>query len=163
MCANLLEVWRRFPALAAHGASRGQLAAFLDRERYQVDNLGIHFGHRYTTSPVIWPEDGEEPPWERQRIVPTTWPGARLPSVRLADGRGLYDLLGPELPPPAAPGANAGKALVAEADRLEVPVRHLTVDDDHVTAVLERPLVLVRPDQHVAWRGTDSPADGAAV
>jgi 2-polyprenyl-6-methoxyphenol hydroxylase-like FAD-dependent oxidoreductase len=163
MCANLLEVWRRFPALAAHGASRGQLSAFLDRERYQVDNLGIHFGHRYTTSPVVWPEDGAEPPWEWQRIVPTTWPGARLPSVRLADGRELYDLLGPELTLIDTSGANAGKALAGVAERLGVPVQHLPVDDDHVAGVLERPLVLVRPDQHVAWRGTDSPADGAAV
>jgi len=163
MCANLLEVWRRFPTMAAEGASRAQLAGYLDRERYQIDNVGIHFGYRYTGSPVVCAEDGEEPAWEWQRIVPTTWPGARLPSVRLADGGEIYDLLGPELTLIDASGSNSGKGLVDEAARLRVPMVRLAVEDDDVRAVLERNLVLVRPDQHVAWRGDESPVDCAAV
>lgn len=51
MCFNLLEVWRRYPQLAADGASREHLAGFLEQDQYQIENTGIHFGYRYSTSP----------------------------------------------------------------------------------------------------------------
>jgi len=163
MCANLLDVWRRYPVLAACGASRGQLAGFLDHERYQIDNTGIHFGDRYRDSPVVQREQGVEPAWDWQRIVATTWPGGRLPSVRLADGTELYDLLGPALTLLDTSGSRAGAVLVDEAAGLGVPLAHVVIDDPHVRQVLQRDLVVVRPDQHVAWRGDQPPADPAMV
>lgn len=163
MSFNVLEVWRRFPTLYAGGATPAQLAGFLDHERHQVDNLGIHAGYRYGTSPVVCHEEGPEPPWEWQRIVPTTWPGGRLPSMRRADGAELYDLLGPELTLVDTSGSRAGKPLADAAAKRGVPLRLLTVDDPDVRAVLERDLVLVRPDHHVAWRGDAVPRDAAAV
>jgi hypothetical protein len=33
------------------------------------------------------------------------------------------------------------------------------VDDAEAAEIYEQPLVLVRPDGHVAWRGRASPAD----
>jgi hypothetical protein len=36
-------------------------------------------------------------------------------------------------------------------------MRHVVLDQDDERAVWERELVLVRPDQHVAWRGDDEP------
>lgn len=162
-CGNLLDVWRRYPALAAAGAGRTRLAAFLDRERYQIDNTGVHFGESYERSPVVAGEDGPEPDWAWQRIVATTAPGRRLPSVRLADGTELYDLLGPDLTLLDGSGSRAGKVLADEAAAGGVPLAHVAVDDPHVRRVLERALVLVRPDQHVAWRGDRVPADPGAV
>ncbi|MFF3330836.1 FAD-dependent monooxygenase [Streptomyces sp. NPDC002888] len=163
MCFNLLEVWRRFPALHAGGAGRAQLAGFLEHERYQISNIGIHFGHRYDASPVVCHEDGPQPAWEWRRIVPTTWPGGRLPSVRLGDGTELFDLLGRELTLLDASGAGAGKPLADEAAKRGLPLTLVSVDDADVRAVLERDLVLVRPDHHVAWRGDSAPSDCASV
>ncbi len=163
MCFNLLEVWRRFPTLAAEGASRAQLAGFLDQDRYQVSHLGVDLDYRYGRSPVVWAEDGEEPSWHWHRIVPTTWPGGRAPSVRLADGSELFDLLGSELTLVDTSGSWAGTPLVEAAHRLGVPITHLVVDDENARAVWQANLVLVRPDQHVAWRGQAAPADCAAV
>jgi 2-polyprenyl-6-methoxyphenol hydroxylase-like FAD-dependent oxidoreductase len=163
MCFNLLEVWRRFPALWAEGATRAQLAGFLDQERYQVSHPGIDLGYRYGRSPVVWHEGGAEPGWDWHRIVPTTWPGGRPPSVRLADGTELFDLLGPGMTLVDHSGSGAGRPLVAAAGQRGVPVTYLTIDDAHARAVWERDLVLVRPDQHVAWRGDAAPADCAAV
>jgi 2-polyprenyl-6-methoxyphenol hydroxylase-like FAD-dependent oxidoreductase len=158
MCANLLEVWRRFGRLVSAGASREQVAGFLDQETYQIDNVGVHFGYRYTGSPVVWPEPGAPPPgWEWSRITPTTSPGCRAPAVRLDGGTALFDLLGPEHTLVDFRRDGPGEQLAKEANRRGVPVLHLPVDDPVARAVWERDLVLVRPDQHVAWRGDGQP------
>jgi hypothetical protein len=44
-----------------------------------------------------------------------------------------------------------------------VPITHLPIDDLAARAVWERDLVLVRPDQHVAWRGNRLPDDASAL
>ncbi|MFJ7156712.1 FAD-dependent monooxygenase [Streptomyces sp. NPDC101118] len=157
MCAHLLGVWIRFPSLAAAGATRPQLAAYLDKERYQIDNLGIHFGYRYGTSPVIRHEDGPEPDWRWQEIVPATWPGTRPPSVRLADGRELFDLLGEGYTLVDLSGGLKGVPLAEKALHHGLPLTLLTVDDTAARDRWERDLVLVRPDQHVAWRADEAP------
>ena len=159
MCANLLEVWRRFSQLARDGASREHLAGFLEHETYQMDNVGIHFGYRYARSPVICSEDGEAPPWRWSAIVPTTWPGGRAPTLRLDDGSLLFDRLGPEFTLVDVSGASAGEVMVKEALRRGMPVEHLVLEDPRARRVWERDLVLVRPDQHVCWRGARAPDD----
>ncbi|HEX5402453.1 MAG TPA: FAD-dependent monooxygenase [Pseudonocardiaceae bacterium] len=163
MCFNLLEVWRRFPVLVGAGASREQLAGFLAQDAYQIDNLGIHCGYRYAGSPVVWPERGDPPPWEWQRIVPSTWPGGRAPSMLLADGTPLFDRLGTGFTLVDTSGAGLGAELAADAADWGLPVTYLPLDDDQVRKVWERDLVLVRPDQHVAWRGDSRPPDWSAV
>ena len=163
MCANLLEVYRRFPRLVQQDATRGQIAGFLDEEIYQLDNVGIHFGYRYAASPVVHHEDGVEPDWRWRKITPTTWPGGRAPAVRLADGTQLFDRLGTGFTLVDLSGRAAGERLVKEAARRSVPMTHLQVDDAEVRACWERDLVLVRPDQHVAWRADSVPDDHDAV
>ena len=44
-----------------------------------------------------------------------------------------------------------------------LPMQYLPVDDPHARGLWERDLVLVRPDQHVAWRGNAAPADAQAL
>ncbi|MFN2496471.1 MAG: FAD-dependent monooxygenase [Pseudonocardiaceae bacterium] len=163
MCANLLEVWLRFPRLVSTGASRQQIAGFLAQETYQLDNLGIHFGYRYDDSPVICHEDGEVPAWEWSRIIPTTWPGGRASSVCLADGTALFDRLGTGFTLVDLSGTGAGRGVLDAAQLRGVPLRHLPIEDPAVRSVWERDLVLVRPDQHVAWRGSVPPARWDAV
>ncbi|WP_030901349.1 FAD-dependent monooxygenase [Streptomyces sp. NRRL F-5126] len=158
MCANLLAVWMRFPQLAAAGASSPQLAAYLDKERFQIDNLGIHFGYHYTASPVIRYEGGAEPGWQWHSIVPGTVPGSRAPNLALEDGTPLFDRLGAGYTLVDLSGENRGKDLVAQAVRKGLPFALLTVDDEAVRAAWERALVLVRPDHHVAWRAEAAPA-----
>ncbi|MQA79840.1 MAG: 2-polyprenyl-6-methoxyphenol hydroxylase [Streptosporangiales bacterium] len=161
MCANLLEVWLRFPRLVAAAASREQIAGFLAHETYQLDNLGIHFGYRYDTSPVVWHE-ADPSAWDWGRIVPTTWPGGRAPSVRLADGSPLFDRLGAGFTLVDSSGAGAGKGVVDTARHRAMPVTYLPLDVA-VREVWERELVLVRPDHHVAWRGSEPPDDWNTV
>jgi 2-polyprenyl-6-methoxyphenol hydroxylase-like FAD-dependent oxidoreductase len=163
MCGNLLEVWMRFPRMVAGGATREQLAGYLEQQTYNMDNLGIHFGDRYENSPVVsHEEDAVAPPWKWGEIIPTTWPGCRGPAVRLADGTPLFDRFGTGFTLVDQTGADTAEA-VREADRRGLPLTVLPVDDPAVKATWDHPLVLVRPDQRVAWRGNGAPGDWAKL
>ncbi len=125
------------------------------------ESLGIELGYRYDDSPVICAEQGTPPPLGEQRYVPSTWPGARLPSLYLADGRALHDLMGPGFTLIAFDGAESGGFRAGAATR-RMPLKILTLDDPHARSVLERDMLLVRPDHHVAWRG-NGPSDNVGA
>lgn len=163
LCADLLEVGRRFGRLAAAGVSTEQLAGFLEVHAYQIDNLGVHFGHCYVGSPVIVAEPGDPPPWNWREITSSTWPGTRAPSVRLSCGEPLFDRFGPGFTLVDLSGAGLGTELVAQAARRSVPMTHLALDDPAVRSCYERELVLVRPDHHVAWRGDHAPQNWGEI
>ena len=59
--------------------------------------------------------------------------------------------------------ASDGTAFEAAAAERHVPLRTVTLEGSEAIALYERPLVLVRPDGHVAWRGSEMPADAGAV
>ena len=67
--------------------TRANLARIADVEqRKSNEMIGAELGYRYAGSPLIWPEAGEAPQPDFMTYVPTTWPGARLPHVWLAEG-----------------------------------------------------------------------------
>jgi len=163
MCFNLMEVWRRFMLLTVMRVSRAQLAGYINDLERVNNSIGIHFGYRYHLSPIVAHEDGPEPAWDPRRIVATTWPGGRPASVRLEDGRELFDQFGTGYTLVDLSDSGAGADLVAALEKRGLPIAHLHLQDPAVRKVWERDLVLVRPDQHVAWRGDESPADPAAL
>lgn len=166
MCANLMEAWRRFAQLAALGAAREQLAGFLEQEAYQLDNVGIHFGYGYGNSPAVCPVPAgtgqTPPPWHWAKVTPVPWPGSRVPSVRLG-GTSLYGLLGTGFTLVDLSAADAGGELAKEAAQRGMPFTRVGCDDAAVRAAWGCDLVLVRPDQHVAWRGNGAPPDAGSV
>lgn len=76
----------------------------------------------------------------------------------LRDGRALFDLFhhGLTLVRFADHDATAFTEAAAECG---VPLELVDVRDAHARDLYERDLVLIRPDQHVAWRGNTPPAD----
>jgi len=100
--------------------------------------------------------------------------GGRLPHVRLVDGRSIYDALGPDLtllalddgawPANTSDGDDddRGSGAVRDIERAAaergVPLRVVRLPAE-LRDRYGAPLVLVRPDQHVAWRGR-SPRGG---
>jgi hypothetical protein len=54
-------------------------------------------------------------------------------------------------------------AFVDASSKRGVPLTVVRIRDPHVRHVYERDLVMVRPDQHVAWRGQKLPSDPLAV
>jgi len=60
-------------------------------------------------------------------------------------------------------GAPDGVALGEAAADRGVPLDIVTVDEAEAADLYERPLVLIRPDGHVAWRGDALPRDSGAL
>jgi 2-polyprenyl-6-methoxyphenol hydroxylase-like FAD-dependent oxidoreductase len=147
---------------AAGAAERAAAAAYLDAHaRLEFNIPGVTFGGRYDRSPVIV-GDGTAPPADTANAyVPTACPGGRPPHAWLEDGRSLYDsfhfewtllVLGDD-PPDADPFGSCARSLGLDLALVKHRSRALL-------ALYEAPLVLIRPDQIVAWRGAR--ADAAA-
>lgn len=121
-----------------------------DREFH---SLGLVLGYQYDASPVIV-DDGTPTHFRGQDYQPTARPGARLPHLWLPDGTSLYDRLGREMTLlQLRDDANPGPFIeVAAAHGVPLKIVRL-----HTQAYAERygaALLLVRPDQHIAWRGS---------
>jgi len=54
-------------------------------------------------------------------------------------------------------------SLIRTASARGVPLSTATLADPDLAVLYEQPLVLVRPDGHVAWRGRQAPADAQAL
>lgn len=134
----------------------------VDLGNLENEALGIELGYRYDDSPVIAAEPGPRPKQQSYAYLPSTVPGVRPPSVWLADGQAIFDRLGT--------GFTLLRFTEHDTTALEhaaaiagVPLDIVDVRDDHARALYERDLVLIRPDQHVAWRGNGPPSDPIAV
>ena len=149
----------------AGAANRAELARLFDAEQRKItDILGIEAGYQYVDSPVVWPEAGSRPDPDNPRYVPTTWPGARLPHVWLADKTALHDRLGGGYTLLRLGATRADSTQLEAAFRaIGAPLDVLALDEPHVRAVYGCELLLVRPDLHVAWRGARPPDDPARV
>lgn len=133
---------RRAAAQVIHGAK--------DREFH---SLGIVLGYQYDASPVIV-DDGTPPLSDGQDYEPTARPGARLPHLWLPDGASLYDRLGNGLSlPRLRDDADVGP-FIASATARRVPLTVVELRGQTLEKRYDASLLLVRPDQHVAWRGT---------
>jgi 2-polyprenyl-6-methoxyphenol hydroxylase-like FAD-dependent oxidoreductase len=143
-------------------ANRAEVRALADLgQRISHEMVGTELGYRYDGSPLICAEAGEPPEDHPIHYRPTTWPGARLPHMWLADGSALHDRLGDgytllrlgagtRLDTSALEQAmHATGALFAVVDVAESGLRR----------VYERDLLLLRPDLHVVWRGDTPPPD----
>jgi 2-polyprenyl-6-methoxyphenol hydroxylase-like FAD-dependent oxidoreductase len=151
-----------FQAGPAGDAARADFGRrYTNAMRREWFSTGIHLGYRYEHSPIVVPDGTPEPPDDPAIYVATARPGHRAPHVWLAaDGRSTLDLFGRGFVlmrlGDAAPD---GAAIVAAAVARKVPVTVFESSQPDLVHVYEKPLVLVRPDGHVAWRGDVFPAD----
>ncbi len=128
-----------------------------DREFH---SLGIVLGYQYDTSPVIIADDTPPLP-ESQDYVPNAQPGARLPHLWLPNGSSLYDHLGNGFSLlRLRDGANPNPFIEAAATH-NVPLAVIELHDQSLETLYGSPLLLVRPDQHIAWRGPSVNQPGA--
>lgn len=133
----------------------------LGREIADLGNLeneadGIEWGYSYQ-SPTVATEPGPAPTQTWDAYRPTTRPGCRPPSVYLADGRAIFDLFGVGFTLLRFSDLDVS-ALTGAAQSRNVPLEVVDIRDEHARRLYERDLVLIRPDQHVAWRGDTLPA-----
>jgi 2-polyprenyl-6-methoxyphenol hydroxylase-like FAD-dependent oxidoreductase len=126
--------------------------------------IGLQLGYRYEDSPICLPDGTPPCPDDPEDFVPSARPGSRAPHLRLADGRSILDLYGRGFVLlRLGTHAPEGSALEAAAAVRRVPLATVALAEPEAARLYEYPLVLVRPDGHVAWRGDKVPADAAAV
>jgi FAD-dependent monooxygenase len=120
-------------------------------------DFGIEMGYRYKSHIIVLDNDSEavEPPWTPSEYTPTTWPGGRAPHIFLKDGRAIFDEFGKDWTLLSFDGdASSQDFLMSTAEGFNIPVKLVCLPgEDLVKRIYERKLVLIRPDQHVAWRG----------
>jgi 2-polyprenyl-6-methoxyphenol hydroxylase-like FAD-dependent oxidoreductase len=151
LLSRTLETRRRFGRLAAAGAAPDVLAGVLHEQPGAADPAGAGRDDGCAGSPLVW-ETAADP-----ADFPAIRPGARAPSVRLAGGEPLFDRLGPEFT--LVDGTGCGRPLVAAASARGVPMTHLPVTSAEVRGGWPDDLLLIRPDQHIAWRAAGTPSD----
>ncbi|KQZ46738.1 hypothetical protein ASD54_21825 [Rhizobium sp. Root149] len=149
--------------------SRGDLArSQASKDIASLGNLeneawGIEHGYVYDGSPVVGREEGAAPEFDPAVYAPSTFPGARLPSTFLPDGTAIYDLLGDWLTLLIFAKTEGRGRFEEAAAKFGVPLKIVEIEAGKLAAIYERPLILVRPDQHVAWRGDAIPDLGGAI
>ncbi len=121
------------------------------------ESWGVELGYRYDDSPIIIQETSP-PEIDPLEYTPSTCPGARLPHVFCADGESVHDKLGTYFTLLALESLESG-ALEEVAERRGIPLKVVALGQPELTAVYRKPLLLVRPDQHIAWRGDVLPVD----
>jgi len=165
---------------AARRAAIREAIAF---KKYEFDAHGVEMNQRYRSDAIE--VDGQiEPAFELDAELhyqPTTWPGARLPHVWVFDGasgaqvstldlagKGRFTILtgrGGEAWATAAEtvGADLGLDLKVHVIGPRQPFVDHTGDWARAREIGDTGCVLVRPDQHVAWRAEAMADDPAAA
>ncbi|MDN4609846.1 FAD-dependent monooxygenase [Arthrobacter burdickii] len=165
------------PDLATAGpagdAARQAAYEALAVKRSEFDSLGLVLGYSYGDSPLVVPDGRPVPPEDPIRYVPSASPGALLPHTWLEDSTSVYGRLGSGftlLADAGALGRSAAQVFAPVLDaarRQGIPVTVAAVgpsdDGRHHSDVWGAEAVLVRPDQHVAWRGSSAEAAAAAL
>jgi 2-polyprenyl-6-methoxyphenol hydroxylase-like FAD-dependent oxidoreductase len=126
-------------------------------KRTEFYSLGLVLGYSYAGSPVVQPAARPSGVTDVTRYTPAAEPGARLPHEWLPDGSSLYDRLGAgfTLVGPVHDSHPGVVDLVSHARRQRIP---LTLAEPSASYPWRAEFLLVRPDQHIAWRTAD-PAD----
>jgi 2-polyprenyl-6-methoxyphenol hydroxylase-like FAD-dependent oxidoreductase len=156
--ADSIGLYRPSPALEAEGrggeTSRRRAGEYLtNHARAEFNIPGFTFGARYDGSPIIASDPAPSPPDSPTAYVPTGKPGGRAPHVWLPDGRSLFDCFGFEWTLLClGDQARQADAFSAAAIEAGLDLKVITIDDEEARDLYESDLVLIRPDQIVAWR-----------
>jgi 2-polyprenyl-6-methoxyphenol hydroxylase-like FAD-dependent oxidoreductase len=146
-------------------AARDRLAGEIqETKRAQFRTIGTQLGYGYPRSPCVVPDGTRMPHYAPWRYVPSASPGAIAPHVQLSDGQSIHRRFGSEMTLLRLGGADPDDtAIEDEAKRRSIPLHVAAVIEGVARKLYGSSLVLVRPDQHVAWRGDQSPEDVGAL
>jgi 2-polyprenyl-6-methoxyphenol hydroxylase-like FAD-dependent oxidoreductase len=135
----------------------GRLTYEINVQQYAC--AGLNFGTYYERSPIIAYDGTAQPSYTMNSYTPSTVPGCRTPHFFREDRTSLYDAMGPEFTLLRLNPDMDATLLAGAAQARGVPLRIVDVPKPLPPAYDGGSLVLSRPDQHVAWRGDELPAD----
>jgi 2-polyprenyl-6-methoxyphenol hydroxylase-like FAD-dependent oxidoreductase len=143
--------------------SRSNLGKTLEMSREEFASIGIQLGARYDDSPIVV-SDGTLPPADDPSVYrPSACPGGRAHHLFLRAHSSLFDQLGTGFCLLHLHGEHDTSVMEAAARARRIPLKTLKVDLPEGRELYECDLALIRPDQHVAWRGCALPADCDAL
>lgn len=172
----------RCDATEAGEKQRAALRKAIDFKVYEFDCHGVEMNQRYASGAVV--AEGQTAPAPNADMElyyqPTTFPGARLPHAWVYDRKGgrhsTLDLCGKgQFTLITGIGGGAWRAAAEAAGKaLGLPLRIVTIgpradfedhlgDWDKVREIGDGGAVLVRPDQHVAWRSLGPSGEAEAM
>jgi 2-polyprenyl-6-methoxyphenol hydroxylase-like FAD-dependent oxidoreductase len=157
---NLVQPALEEPGLRGQ-ATRREAAEMIQATKVrEFRTLGLILGLRYENSPIIVADGSDPPPDHFMLYVPSAHPGCLAPHLWLADGASLYDLFGSGFTLLVTDGdAEPATTFLAAAVRRDIPVKVIVPDDERLRDRYDARFCLIRPDQHVAWRGDAFPPD----
>lgn len=140
---------------AGEAARREAAASILEHKLQEFRSLGTVLGSNYSGSPVVVDDGSNPPPDEVVTYTPSAHPGCRAPHCWLADGTSLYDQLsaGFTLLATEAFDPSEIEPLLGAARDASLPLDVIEPADDRLSDLYGAKFTLIRPDQHVAWRG----------
>ena len=163
--ARMIKARRSVPPnIEADDAAGAQARREIGQEAYDLNVqqfccAGLNFGYYYEGSPII-AGDAEPPPaYTMGDFTASTVPGCRAPHFGLPDGRSLYDAFGQGYTLLRFDRGVDVAPLLAAANGRRMPLAVLDLDRAQAPAAYAHRLVLVRDDQHIAWRADALPAD----
>jgi FAD binding domain-containing protein/aromatic ring hydroxylase-like protein len=167
-CTKVMDGWTvpnnfEAPGAKAQAAREAFGARIIAEDRPQYLTVGIQLGERYEASPIVWPDDTsppDDPPDSWDTYTPLDRPGARAPHFWLEPGRAAFDDFGPGFTLIDFGAHAEAQALARAAQAHSVPLKVLRAKPPD--GLYQSKLVLVRPDQHIAWHG-DAVTDAAAI
>ena len=140
------------PGLAGEQARRAAAQVIQATKDREFHSLGLVLGYQYDASPVII-DDGTPHLPEGRDYEPTARPGARLPHIWMPDGASVYDRLGNGLSLLRLREDVEVTPFIESAATHGVPLDVVELRGQELEGRYGASLLLVRPDQHVAWRG----------
>jgi hypothetical protein len=157
-CTRIMDGWQLPPnfeadSAAADAARRAFGERIMEEDRPQYLTVGIQLGERYENSPIIWPDLGAVPPDSWDSYTPLDRTGARAPHFWLAPDRSVFDQLGKDFTLLDFGASDGARAIETAARARGVPLTTLRLEPPD--GLYRSKLVLVRPDQHIAWHGDD--------
>lgn len=164
---GIAEAYAQNPEADTDTVQRQQLAAFIARAgNLENEALGLEFAYRYDGSPLVAPvlarEAGPPPSQELDTIPSGAWPGMRAPHLFCDNGEAIFDKLTPAGFTLLRLNPSADAAPLQEAAHAAgIPLALADVSSRRARDVYRADLALIRPDQHLAWRGNK--ADSQAL
>jgi 2-polyprenyl-6-methoxyphenol hydroxylase-like FAD-dependent oxidoreductase len=126
----------------------------------EFNTLGVMLGYHYEHSSVIVPDGSLEPGHDFVNYIPSSRPGHLAPHAWMHDGSSLYDHFGQYftlLANKNAPSQAIDKAQ-QEAKEMGIPLKVIQPHEAGIAELYPMLLTLIRPDQHIAWRGNAWPS-----
>lgn len=153
------------PDLATQGpageAARGKAAEAIERLKTpEFRSVGLVLGNYYAGSPAIADEPDPHAPIEVSHYVPSARAGHLAPHAWIDERTSVYDLFSTGFTLLRFGEAQQGaEASLLEAARGQgIPIEIVEPELPDLKQLYEANYAVVRPDQHVAWRGNVLPA-----